>query len=63
MFYNTWKSLAKHKGAEASIIWVREGQAGADSCDEDADHEKPQELAECNSVMPTLGHTDVAKFG
>ena len=36
---------------------------GADSCDEDADHEKLQALAECNSVMPTLSHDDVARFG
>ena len=62
MSYNEWKSLAKRKGAEASITWVREAQAGEDSCDEDADHEKPQELAESNSVMPISSCNDVARF-
>ena len=36
--YNEWKSLAKRKGAEASIVWEREAQVGADSCDEDMDN-------------------------
>ena len=63
MFYHEWKSLAKHKCAEVSILWVIEAQAGADSCNEDADHKKPQVLAECNSVIPTSGCDDVARFG
>ena len=36
---------------------------GADSCDEDMDHEKPQVLAECNSVLLTSKCFDVARFG
>ena len=55
--------MIKRKSVEVSIVWVREAQAGADSCDEDADHEKWQVLAECNSVMPTSSHNDVARFG
>ena len=42
---------------------MREFLAGADSCNEDADQEKPQVLAECNSVMPNLSHDDVERFG
>ena len=33
--YNEWKSLAKQKGAKASILWVIEAQMGAESCNED----------------------------
>ena len=60
MSYNEWKSLAKRKGA--SIIWVGEAQVGADSCNEDANHEKPQVPAKCNFVKPTSNHSDVARF-
>ena len=63
MSYHEWKSLAKCKGAKASIVWLREAQAGADSCNEDRDYEKLQALAESNSVKPTSGCDDVAKFG
>ena len=38
--YNEWKSLAKCKGPEDSIFWVREAQMGADSCDQDTDNQK-----------------------
>ena len=41
MSYNKWKSLAKRKGTEASIVWVREAQTGVDSCDKGMDNEKP----------------------
>ena len=55
--------MARCKGAEASIIWVREAQAGADSCDDDTHHEKLQALAECNYGIPTLTCDDMARFG
>ena len=41
VFYHKWKSLAEHKGAEASVFWVREAQMGADSRNKDMDHETP----------------------
>ena len=61
--YNKWKKLARCKGAESSIICVRETQAGADHCGKDRDYEKLQELAESNSVKPTSGCDDLARFG
>ena len=61
--YNKWKSLAKHKGAEASNLWVREAQAGADRCGQDMDYEKLQALTESNSVQLTSGCNDMARFG
>ena len=63
MSYDKWKSLAKHKGTEASIVWVREAQEGADHCGEDGDNEKLQALAVSNLVKPTSGFADVARFG
>ena len=60
---NEWKSLAKCKSAEASIIWVREAQVGADSCGKDMNYEKLQALAESNSVKPNSGSDDMARFG
>ena len=63
MSYHEWKSLTKGKGAEASIVWVREAQAGADHCSEDSDYKKLQTLAESNFLKPTSGRTDVARFG
>ena len=62
MSYHEWKSLAKHKCAEGSIFWEIEAQAGVDSCNADADHKKLQVLAEWNSVIPTSGCDDVARF-
>ena len=55
--------MAKCKGAEASIIWVRGAQIGAEHCGKDSDYEKLQALAKSNSVKPTSGHADVARFG
>ena len=49
--------------AEASIVWVREAQVGADFCVEDVDDEKPKILGECNSVIPTSSRDDMARFG
>ena len=63
MSYHTWNSLARCKGAEASIIWIREVKAGADSHNEDGEHEKPQEWAQCNFEMPTLGWADAVRSG
>ena len=42
--------MARSKGAEASIVWVREVQAGVDYFGEDSEYEKLQALAESNSV-------------
>ena len=36
---------------------------GADSCGEEMDYENLQSLAESNSVKPTSGCNDVARFG
>ena len=51
--YHEWKSLARRKDAEASIVWVRDTQAGAEGNRKDSDYEKLQALAESNSVKPT----------
>ena len=51
--YHEWKSLAKHKGAEASVVWVRDTQAGAEGNREDGDYHKLQDLPESDSVKPT----------
>ena len=61
--YHEWKSLARRRGAEASIAWVRETQAGADNFAADVDDEKREVLAECNYLKPTSGRDDVARFG
>ena len=61
MSYHEWKSLARCKDAEASIVWVRDTQAGAEG--KDSDCEKLQALPESNSVKPTSGRADVARFG
>ena len=62
MSYHEWKTLARCKVTEASTVWVKEAQAGANSCDEDADNKKPQVLVEYNSVMLTSSRDDVARF-
>ena len=51
--YHEWKSLAKRKDAEASIVWVRDTQAGAEGNREDSDYEKMHALPESDSVKPT----------
>ena len=51
MSYHEWKSLAKD--AEASIVWVRDTQAGAEGNREDSEYEKLQALPESDSVKPT----------
>lgn len=63
MSYHEWKSLAIRKGTEASIVWVRDTQAGAEGNRADSDYEKLQALPESNSVKPTSGRADVARFG
>ena len=63
MSYHAWESLARCKDAEASIIWVRDTQVGAEGNREDSDYEKLQALPESNSVKPTSGCPDVARFG
>lgn len=51
--YHEWKSLARRKGAEASIVWVRDTQAGAEGNRKDKDDEKLHALPESESVKPT----------
>ena len=63
MSYHKWKSLARRKDAEASIVWVRDTQAGAEGNREDSEYVKTHALPESNSVKPTSGHADVAGFG
>ena len=63
MSYHEWQSLAKCKDAEASIVWVRDTQAGAEGNRKDSDYEKMHALPESNSVKPTSGRADVARFG
>ena len=55
--------MARHKDAEASIVWVRDTQAGAEGNREDSDYKKLHALPESDSVKPTSGHADVARFG
>ena len=63
MSYHEWKSLARRKDAEASIVWVRDTQAGVEGNRKDSEYEKMHALPEGNSVKPTSGRTDVARFG
>ena len=51
------------RSAEASIVWVRDTQAGGEGNREDSDYEKLQALPESNSVKPTSGRADMARFG
>ena len=53
MSYHEWKSLARRKDAEASIVWVRDTQAGAAGNREDSEYEKMHALPESDSVKPT----------
>ena len=63
MSYHEWKSLARCKGAEASFVCVRDTQAGAEGNRENMDDEKLHALLSSNSVKPTSGRADVARFG
>ena len=63
MSYHKWKSLARCKGAEASVVCLRDTQAGAEGNRKDSDYKELQALPDSNSVKPTLGCTDVARFG
>ena len=60
--YHEWKSLARRKDAEASIVWVRDTQAGAEGNREDSDYEKMHALPESDSVKLTSGGADAARF-
>ena len=51
--YHEWKSLARRKDAEASIVWVRDTQAGAEGNREDMEDKKLHALPESESVKPT----------
>ena len=51
--YNEWKSLARGKGAETSVVWARDTQVGVEGNCEDIDNEKLLALMENNSVKPT----------
>ena len=62
MSYHEWKSLARRKGAEASFVRVRDTQAGAEGNRKDSNYEKMHALPESDSVKPTSGCADVARF-
>ena len=62
MSYHEWKSLARCKGAEGGIVWVRETQAGADNFAATTNTEKPKFLAKCNFAKTTSSSDDVARF-
>ena len=51
--YHEWKSLARRKDAEASIVWVRDTQAGAEGNHKDSDYENMHALPESDYVKPT----------
>ena len=51
--YHEWKSLARCKDAEASIVWVRDSQVGAEDNCEDSEYKKMHALPESDSVKPT----------
>ena len=53
MSYYEWKNLARRKDAEASVVWVRDTQAGAEGNHEDIEYEKMHALPESDSVKPT----------
>ena len=55
--------MARRKGAEASVVWVRDTQVGAEGNRKDSDYEKMHALPESNSVKPTSGYANVARFG
>ena len=61
--YHEWKSLARHKGAEASVFWVRDTSVGPEGNRKDMNNEKLHALPESNYEKPTSGCTDVARFG
>ena len=63
MSYHEWKSLARRKDAEASIVWVRDTQAGTEGNRKDSDNEKMHALPESDSVKPTSSCAEVARFG
>ena len=63
VFYHEWRDLARCKGTEASVVWVRDTQVGAEGNRKDSDYEKLQALPENNSVKPTSSRADVARFG
>ena len=63
MSYHKWKSLARRKDAEASIVWVRDTQAGAEGNREDSKYENVHALPESDSVKLNSGCTGVARFG
>ena len=60
--YHKWKSLARCRGAEAGIVWVRETKAGADNFAAALDTKKPKFLEKCNFAKTTSSSDDVARF-
>ena len=55
--------MARSKGAETSVVWVRDTQASVEGNRKDMDDEKLHALPKSNSMKPTSGHTNVARFG
>ena len=52
--YHERKSLARCMGAEASVVWVRDTQAGVEGNHKVRDDKKLHALSESNSVKLTL---------
>ena len=54
--------MARCRSAEASNVWVRETQAGANNFAAAIDTKKPKCLEKCNFAKTTLSPDDVARF-
>ena len=63
MSYHQWRSLAKCKGAEGSVVWVTDIQVGVEGNHENMDDEKLNALPESKSVKLASSFADVARFG
>ena len=63
MSYHEWNSLARCKGTETSVVWVRDTQVGAEGNRKDSDYKNMHVLPESNSVKPTSDRADVVRFG
>ena len=50
--------MARRKDAEASIVWVRDTQAGVEGNRKDSDYEKMHALPESDSVKPVKPGTE-----
>ena len=63
MSYHEWKNLPRCKGTGASVIWVRDIQAGPEGNCKDSDYKKLHAMPESNSVKSTSGRANMTRFG